>query len=84
MLPQGLCITIVSLGSALDTQHVAHQRFGHPNAVYASRENPARIASAFTGRVKAFGVQALQSRPAGNAQRRRGAGFDAGQHSVVQ
>src|SRR6201985_2243985 len=60
------------------------QRLGHFDAADAGRHDAAGIARAFAGRIQAAHVEALVVLAARDAQRRRRAGLDAGQHRVRQ
>src|SRR6185369_1837125 len=58
-------------------------RFRHLDAIDPGREDAAGVTGAFAGRVEAAGVDALQVVAALDADRRRGAGLDAGHHGIV-
>src|SRR5450830_247914 len=70
--------------SGADPQHVPGHGFGDTNTVDTRREDPAGITGTFTRREQALDVQALHRLVTGHAQRRGGAGFNPGQHRVMQ
>jgi len=57
-------------------------RLRHFDAVHSGGEDAAGVAGTFASGVEAGGVQALKNFVPGDADGRRGAGFDAGQHRV--
>src|SRR5262245_48722380 len=57
--------------------------FRHFDAIHGGRENAARVARAFSGRVESARVHALVVLAALDADGRRGACFDAGHDRVV-
>jgi hypothetical protein len=68
--------------SELTTMRLARHRLGDLDAVDRRREDAAGIARAFAGREQAGDVEALEVLAAGDADRRGGAGLDAGHQHV--
>src|SRR5882762_2210141 len=68
-----------SIRTSRDAQR---HRLGDTDAVDPGREDAARIARAFAGRIKPARVEALKVAATGNADRRGGARLDPGHHRV--
>ena len=71
------------MGQLLNTVRFRY-RFRYPDSVDSGGKNAASVPGAFAGRVQALDVEALQVFATGQTQRRRGAGFNAGEHRIGQ